>query len=142
MVTVEESILIQASPDAVWKVVSDLDSEPRFWNGTKEIRNISRDGNTVRREITIAFRDQKCIQDVTIHPTDRIEARFIEGIIDGSKDIFVTPDGGGTLLRAVWDIRLTGMMSVFNGMIMGHVKKGTLQALESIKKEVEEDGAN
>lgn len=142
MVTVEESILIQASPDAVWKVVSDLDSEPRFWNGTKEIRNISRDGDTVRREITIAFRDQKCMQEVTIHPTDRIEARFIKGIIDGSKDIFVTPDGGGTLLRAVWDIRLTGMMSVFNGMIMGHIKKGTLQALESIKKEAEADGAN
>lgn len=142
MVTVEESVLIQASPDAVWKVVSDLDSEPRFWNGTKGIRNISRDGNTVRREITIAFRDQKCIQDVTIHPTDRIEVRFIEGIIDGSKDMFVTPDGGGTLLRVVWNIRLTGMMSVFNRMIMGHVKEGTLQALESIKKEAEENGAN
>ena len=137
MVAIEESILVQAPPGAVWEVVSDLDSEPKFWSGTKSIRTISRDGNTVRREIIIAFRDQKCIQDVTIHPKDRIEARFVKGIIDGRKDTFVTPDGGGTLLRVAWDIKLTGMMSVFNGMITGHIKKGTMQALESIKKEAE-----
>ncbi len=137
MVAVEESTHVRAPPGTVWEVVSDLDSEPKFWSGTKSIRTISRDGNTVRREITIAFRDQKCIQDITIHPKDRIEARFIKGVIDGSKDIFVTPDGDGTMLRAAWDIKLTGMMSVFNGMIMGHVKKGTIQALESIKKEAE-----
>ena len=137
MVMIEESVLVRAPPGTVWEVVSDLDSEPKFWNGTKKIRNISRDGDTIRREITIAFRDKKCIQDVTIHPTDRIEANFVKGVIDGRKDIFVTPDGDGTLLRVVWDIKLTGMMSVFNGMIMGHVKKGTMQALESIKKEAE-----
>lgn len=137
MVVVEESILVRAPSGTVWEVVSDLDSEPKFWNGTKKIRNISRDGNTIRREITIAFRDKKCIQDVIIHPTDRIEANFVKGVIDGRKDVFVTPDGDGTLLRVVWDIKLTGMMSVFNGRIMGHVRKGTMQALESIKKEAE-----
>ena len=68
MATVDESVFVRAPPDAIWEAISDLDSEPRFWKGTKEVRNISKNGNTVRREITIAFRDKKCIQDITIYP--------------------------------------------------------------------------
>ena len=50
MATIEASITINASPDKVWEIVSDLDSEPKFWKGTKSIRNISKEGNTVTRD--------------------------------------------------------------------------------------------
>ena len=50
---------VNASIDKVWEVIADLDNEPKFWKGTKEIRNISSDENTIKREITIAFRNQK-----------------------------------------------------------------------------------
>lgn len=137
MARIESEAEISAAVDRVWEIVSDIDGEPEFWKGTKEIRNISKDGNTVKREITIAFRDQKCLQTVNLTPKEKIEAVFTEGIIDGSKTITVVPRDGKTVLGVVWDIRLTGMMGMFTGMVKKHIKNGTEQALQSIKEEAE-----
>ncbi len=137
MARIESRIEVDAPVDRVWEVVSDIDSEPRFWKGTKGVRNIFRDGNTVEREITIAFRDQKCLQTVTLTPKERIEAVFTRGIIDGTKVVTVAPMGEKTALEVAWDIRLTGMMGMFTGMVKRHVEGGTEQALRAIKEEIE-----
>lgn len=142
MAIIETSIEIDAPIDNVWKIISDLDSEPKFWKGTKEVKNISKENNRVQREIIIAFRDQKCIQDITVEPKEKIKAVFTKGIIDGSKTLTLTPIDGKTRLETIWDIKLTGMMGMFTGMIKNHIKKGTEQALSSIKKEVERDRIN
>lgn len=137
MTTIEASVSISAPLDRVWEIVSDLDSEPKFWKGTKQVKNISKDGNTIIREVTIAFKDSKCMQKVTLLPKERITAEFTEGIIKGTKTISLAPQDGSTILAAVWDIKLSGMMGMFTGMIKKHIKSGTEQALESIKQEIE-----
>ena len=76
MAEIHVSVNVDAEIDRIWEVIVDLDNEPKFWKGTKEIRNISSDGNKIKREITIAFRDQKCMQDVTIFPKQKIEAKI------------------------------------------------------------------
>ncbi len=137
MTTIESAVIIHAPVDKVWDVVSDLDNEPKFWKGTKSIRNISKDGNTVTREVTIAFKDSKCMQTVTLQPKQRVLATFTEGIINGTKTIHLIPEGQNTRLEAIWDMKLSGMMGMFTGMIKKHIKSGTEQALESIKQEIE-----
>ena len=137
MATIEVSVEINAPIDKVWEVVSDIDNETKFWKGTKEVRNISKDGNMVNREITIAFRDQKCMQEVKISPKEKIEIKFTKGIIDGTKTIKLSSKDEKTVLRAIWNIKLTGLMGMFTGMIANHIKSGTEQALQNIKKEVE-----
>lgn len=137
MATIEAAITINAPQDKVWEVISDLDNEPKFWKGTKSIRNISKDGNTVIREVTIAFKDSKCMQKVTISPKERVFAEFTEGIINGNKTIQLIPQGSSTQVEAIWDIKLSGMMGMFTGMIKKHIKSGTEQALEAIKQEIE-----
>ena len=137
MVRIESLVEINAASDKVWDVVSDIDNEPKFWKGTKEVRNISTGENTVEREITIAFRDQKCLQTVNLIPKERIEAVFTKGIIDGSKTITIIQKDEKTVLKVVWDIKLTGMMGVFTGMVKKHIKNGTELALQSIKEEIE-----
>lgn len=137
MATIEASVTINAPIEKVWSIVSNIDEEPKFWKGTKEIRNISKEGNTIKREITIAFRDQKCIQTVTLVPKEKIEAVFTEGIINGTKLITLNANENSTQLNAKWDIKLSGMMGMFTGMIKKHIKSGTEQALQSIKQEVE-----
>jgi len=137
MAKIETSAEIDASVEKVWDVVSDLDNEPKFWKGTKQVRNISKEDNFIKREVTIAFRDQKCLQEVTLQPKQKIEAKFTEGIIDGTKVITLVPENSKTRLDVVWDIKLSGMMGMFTGMIKKHIKNGTEQALQNIKKEIE-----
>ena len=76
MAEIKTSITINSTQEKIWDVISDIDNEPKFWKGTKEVKNISKDGNNVSREIIIAFRDQKCLQEVTITPKEMIRAVF------------------------------------------------------------------
>jgi carbon monoxide dehydrogenase subunit G len=134
MAEIQVSVEIDAQIDNVWDIVSDIDNEPKFWKGTKEIRNISKKDNTVSREITIAFRDQKCMQEVKLYPKEKIEALFTKGVIEGSKIITLTPKDEKTILDVKWDIKFSGMMGIFTGMIKNHIKSGTEQAIQKIKE--------
>jgi len=137
MALIEASVQISAPTEKVWNIISDLDGEPRFWKGTKEVRNISKEGNVVTREITIAFKDSKCMQTVTLYPKEKIQATFTKGIINGTKTVTLIPKGNVTQLEATWDIKLSGMMGMFTGMVKKHIQSGTEQALQSIKQEAE-----
>lgn len=137
MVQIKASVEIDASVDKVWNIVSDLDSEPKFWKGTKEVRNISKEGNTITREVTIAFKDSKCTQTVTLYPKERIHAQFTKGVLDGTKTISLSQSENKTRLEVLWEIKLTGMMGMFTGMIKKHIQSGSEQALESIKQEAQ-----
>jgi carbon monoxide dehydrogenase subunit G len=77
------------------------------------------------------------MQTVTLYPKEKIVGQFTEGILNGTKTVKLTPQEKGTKLEAVWDVKLSGMMGMFTGMVKKHIKNGTEQALESIKQEIE-----
>ena len=137
MAEIKVSVEISASIDKVWDIVSDLDNEPEFWKGTREIKNLSKNEDRIIREATIAFRDQKCMQEVKIQPKEKIEITFTKGIIDGTKIITLTTKDEKTILKAKWDIKLTGVMGMFTGIIKKHIENGTVQALQKIKEYAE-----
>jgi hypothetical protein len=77
------------------------------------------------------------LQQVKIYPKEKIEARFTKGIIDGEKIMSLSTKDEKTILSTYWDIKLTGMMGMFTGIIKKHIKSGTEQAMQSIKEEIE-----
>lgn len=135
MVQIQASVEIDAPIDKVWNIISDLDSEPKFWKGTKEVRNISKNGNTITREVTIAFKDSKCMQTVTLYPKEKIQIQFTKGVIEGTKTLTLAQKDNKTRLDVLWDMKLTGMMGMFTGMIKKHIQSGSEQALDSIRQE-------
>ena len=138
MAEIKASVKIHSTQEKIWNVISDIDNEPKFWKGTKEVRNISKDGNQVSREITIAFRDQKCMQEVTIVPKETIKAVFTKGVIVGEKTLTLRNASDDSCeLEAIWDVKLSGKMGLFTGIIKKHINSGTKQALQAIKEEVE-----
>ena len=137
MATIEVKIEINATEDKVWEIISDIGNEPKFWKGTKNVKNISKKDNVIHREVTIAFRDQKCLQEITLEPKRKIDAKFTKGIINGSKIMTISTKENKTILVTSWDMKLTGIMGMFTGVIKNHIKSGTEQAMQSIKKEAE-----
>jgi ribosome-associated toxin RatA of RatAB toxin-antitoxin module len=121
--------------DKVWDVVGDIDREPEFWHGTKSIRNISKKGNTVERDVVIAFRNSVCREIVHLDPKKRINTEILSGPIKGTKTLTLTSiDSNATSITVNWEIELSGFYKLFSGMVSKHIHKGTEEALERITK--------
>ena len=128
---------VNSTIEKVWEVISDIDNEPKFWKGTKEVKTLSKEGNIIKREITIAFRDQKCLQEIQLKPKEEIKATFTKGILDGTKIITLITKNNAVILETTWNIKLSGKMNMFTAIIKNHIKSGTEQAMKSIKEEIE-----
>ena len=138
MATIVVQTEINSTIEKAWNIISDIDNEPKFWKGTKAVKTLSVEGDIISREITIAFRDQKCLQEIQLIPKQAIKAKFTKGILNGTKIITLTPkENNSIILETIWDIKLSGMMNMFTAMIKNHIKSGTEQAMTSIKKEIE-----
>ena len=134
---------IAAPAESVWAVISSLDDEPKYWKGTRSIRNISKSGGTVTREVTTAFRGARCLQKVTVLHMDRIRTDYTGGPMRGTRTLALRPApagggaAGGTVLEAVWDVGLAGTGAALPGPVAGRIRRGTDGALQAIKEESE-----
>ncbi len=138
MINVNASREMSAPVDRIWNIIADIDNEPKYWHGTKTVKNIRKAGNKIEREVTIAFKDSKCRQTVLLNPNKSVEIIITQGPIKGTKTIMLHPlDNRKTRIDVVWKIKLTGFPSVFAGMVKGHISKGTDEALVRIAEAVE-----
>src|SRR5918992_1548779 len=106
MITINASRDVSAPLDRTWNIVADVDNEPRYWHGTKTVKNISKVDDKIERE--------------------------------GTKIVLLNPlDNHKTRIDVVWNIKLTGFLGVFTGMVKRHIAKGTDEALVRIAEAVE-----
>ena len=137
MATINASREVSATLDKVWAIVADVDNEPQYWHGTKTVKNISKNGNTIEREVTIAFKDSKCRQTVVLNPGKSVEIAITDGPLKGTKVVTLNSSGDKTRIDVVWDIKLAGFLGMFTGMVKKHIAEGTDEALARIAKAVE-----
>ena len=138
MITVNASREMSAPIDRIWNIVADVDNEPKYWRGTKTVKNISKADNKIEREVTIAFKDSKCRQTVLLNPRKSVEIMITEGPIRGTKRVLLHPlDNHNTRIDVVWNIKLAGFLALFTGMVKRHIAEGTDEALVRIAKTVE-----
>jgi len=136
MIAIHISKEIEESLEQVWNIVSDVDREPEYWQGTKSIKNIKKEGNVIEREVVIAFKNSTCREIVTLDPVKSVKVEIIDGPIKGTKNIILNPiaNNGKTRVDVQWDIKVKGFFGLFKGMIKKHISKGTEDALERISK--------
>jgi ribosome-associated toxin RatA of RatAB toxin-antitoxin module len=134
MVSIEVTREIPASLDKVWDIISDIDNEPRYWHGTKSVKNINKNGDVTEREVVIAFKESKCRETVVLDPKKSVKVNIIDGIMKGTeKNIIINSnEANKTKIDVVWNVRLSGFKKVFAMMIKKHIKEGTEDALTRI----------
>ena len=138
MITINASREMSAPLDQIWNIIADVDNEPEYWRGTKTVKNIRKAGNKIEREVTIAFKDSKCRQTVVLNPKKSVEIMITEGLIKGTKTVVLNPSNNHkTRIDVVWNIKLTGFLGMFAGIVKRHIAKGTDEALARIAKAVE-----
>jgi carbon monoxide dehydrogenase subunit G len=138
MITFNTSREMSAPLDRVWNVIADVDNESKYWRGTKTVKNISKAENKIEREVTIAFRDSKCLQTVLLNPKKSVEIMITQGPIRGTKLVLLNPlENHKTRVDVVWNIKLSGFLGLFTRMVKKHIAEGTDEALLRIAKAVE-----
>lgn len=134
MPKVKESTEINADVNMVWSVISDLDKEPEYWWGTKEVKNISKDGSVLNREIVQNFGNNVISQKVIFRPKEEIEIQYLKGVTVGTKLLSLEKlNDDIQRVTVTWDIHFPGIYALISFFVARHVKKGTIEALCRIK---------
>jgi hypothetical protein len=117
--------------------MADLDKEPEFWHGTKSIKNVKKSENLVEREVVIAFRNSVCKETVSLDPMKSITTQITDGPIKGKKVVVLHSEGEDlTIVDVEWDIKVSGIMSIFSGVVKKHILEGTEAALDRISRAI------
>jgi ribosome-associated toxin RatA of RatAB toxin-antitoxin module len=85
MVEINASREVPVPLDRIWDVVSDVESEPRYWRDLHAVYNVRRNGNVIEREVTVGFQNSKGRQIVELHPKKSIEVTLTEGPMIGTR---------------------------------------------------------
>ena len=136
---INESKILNSPAEIIWAIISDVDKDPRYWHGIIQTKNISVNGNTIERETVISFRQSRCEEIITLEPPYIVNTRIINGPIIGTKITKITAiSERQCLLEVSWDVKARGFMGLFNFIVVRHISKGTLRAIERIATEAEQ----
>ena len=136
---------ISAPVDAVWKIVSDADNEPKYWSQVKSVKNINKTGSVIEREVTVTAgpQDAKTHQIVTVNPEQReIQTNITQGPVTGSKVLTLSPLSENnttttTKIDVVWNIDLSGIPIFARGFAKDNFMKTTEEAVNRIAQAVQ-----
>lgn len=122
---------------AVWKIVSDADSEPLYWQNLTVCRVVE-NNKIVEREVTVSFADLKAAETIGLRSNKLIKVSLNEGSLTGRRSIILKPtDDNKTRIKALWNIGLADVPLLFRGMVRNEIMKGTEEALDRIARAVQ-----
>ena len=123
--------------DAAWDVVSDVDNDPKYYEGLNSIKNVSRSGNVTEREVVVGFLKHSGYQIVTLTPKESVEVKMTRGPMIGTRTTSLKRiDDSKTKIEVEWDVELR-VPGFVQSMVKRELAKGTKVALDRIAKESE-----
>lgn len=140
--TINASKIVNASKDDVWKIISDLDSNPNYWPIT--VVDIINDSNSrVEREVTVPappFMDNKALQIIEINPEQyMVIENQTQGAVTGVKTISLYQVGGDankTEINILWNLDLSNIPSIGQEFAKNGISNSVNEALDKIENDL------
>jgi carbon monoxide dehydrogenase subunit G len=129
--------------DRVWDIISNMDDEPRYWQGLNAVYNVSNKGNVIEREVTGGLRDLKGRQTVVLYPKKSIGLTLTEGPMIGTRIITLIPSKSDnetitTRVNVSWDIKLSDNVPLlFRGIVRERIAEATEEVIDRIARAVQ-----
>lgn len=136
MIEINTKIIINSDIKKVWNFISAIQRDPSFWKGMTRVRNKSREGNMIIREITFT-NSEKCYQKLFLFPMEGIHTRWTSGFLRGIKDIMITAMGNQTLVEIEMRYTLHGITQIRSKSIAEELRNEAKLALQLIKEDIE-----
>jgi len=136
VIQIAAKIMINSAAKKVWSIISIIERDPCFWKGMIRVKNKSRDGNILTREVTLSNSD-KCYQKIILFPMEGIHIKWTRGPLTGIKDILLTPIGNQTLLEVQMNYTIKGIAQLRSRHISEELRNEAELALQLIKEDIE-----
>jgi ribosome-associated toxin RatA of RatAB toxin-antitoxin module len=137
-ININTNQVVAAPLDKVWDVVSDVDNDPKYFEQYRDIRNISKEGNKIEREVTVGFQNDKARQTIVLNPRKSVELTITHGPIQGTRITTLSQiDVGRTRIDVSWNFTPSDVPSIDHGMIKSEMTRLTKKALQKIADELE-----
>jgi carbon monoxide dehydrogenase subunit G len=142
MVEINKSQEARAPIDVVWKAISDVEGEQKYWPVLRKVKILSRNGNTVEREATIRrgpMGEAKSTQTLVVDPRENSTTlKMTKGPMLGTRKIALSSAGKDrTKIDVSWQFEMKGVPGFALGFIKDNISEATEKALKEIATETE-----
>ncbi len=137
VVKIKVRIRIDAPRERIWEFLGDSNNDPYFWRGITSVRNLSRNGNVLIREVILGD-DNTCTQAVTVWPPEKIQTRWVGGVIEGTREILLISVGASTLLEIHINYEFPGLGQSDSKLLAKLFQNEAEFAADLIKRKAEE----
>lgn len=141
VVSIKASVEVDASPEKVWSIISNIEREPEYWKGLNSARITKREGNMIEREVDVGFMSHTGHQTVRLYPqSSTIEIDLKDGPLVGSRSLKLITLGGKTektKLEASWNFSFSKVPIFARGFVKSQIENVTKDALEKVALEAE-----
>lgn len=138
-ISINASQVVPAPLDEVWDIISDVDNDSKYYKGINDIKNISKEGNKIEREVTVGFLKHKARQTIILNPKRSVEIRMTKGPILGTRVTTLSQvDDGNARIDVSWNFTPSGVPAFVHEMVKIEISNGTKEALKKIANELEQ----
>ncbi|MUM64964.1 SRPBCC family protein [Acidianus infernus] len=131
MITFSVGRKFDVSPQAVWSIVKDVNSIPKYWKGTRELHVDKIAEGVYEGTVRFAFPSKGRIRLIIDDENRKLTFNYLSGPIKGYNIVEVKENE----IISTWRVKMSLLLTLAESWNAKHFKQGTEHALERIISE-------